>query len=325
VLGYNARALRVLITGGAGFIGSHVADAYLARGDEVAVLDNLSTGKDENVSLDCNWFAEGDVADSHFVEQEFASFHPEVVLHAAGSYADPSAWAEDARTNAVGTATVVQAAERHNVRRFVYLQTALCYGLHPESPVRPRRELDPSASSYAITKTAGEYFVRNSSLDWQSFRLANCYGPRNVSGPTPAFYKRLKAGQSVTVMDTRRDFVFIYDLVRLLVMALDGGGKARTIYHASSGSDQSIMEMYMAVEKAMNLSHAELPDLVARGPDDAPSILLDPEETEIDFGWTTSTSLELGVRAAVDYYNRHGVGATYTHLRLPAHGASQAS
>ena len=129
------------------------------------------------------------------------------------------------RPTCSGTSLVARASVSAKVRRLIYLQTALCYGLHPlEQPITLNHPILPTASSYAISKTAGEHYVALSGVDWQSFRLANAYGPRNLSGPLPTFYSRLTTGKPCFVMDTRRDFVFVSDLIDLLVQAIDGAG-----------------------------------------------------------------------------------------------------
>ena len=306
----------VLITGGAGFIGSHLTDRLLERGDDVLVIDNFATSRRDTLRPHDNLtLVEDTIADDDLVRRVFAEFGPEIVVHAAASYKDPDAWAEDSRTNAVGTANVVRGAQAASVSRLVYFQTALCYGLHPEEqPITLSHRLDPKDSSYAISKTAGEWYVRLSGLDWVSFRLANVYGPRNLSGPLPTFYQRLSTGKPVFVMDTRRDFVFVDDLADVAMKAIDGGGESG-VYHVSSGSDVSIKELFDATIKAMGIELEDDVEVRPRNPDDAPSILLDPSKTETDFDWSARTALEDGVAKAVDYYREYGVEETYTHLK----------
>jgi len=308
----------VLITGGAGFIGSHLTDRLIERGDDVLVIDNFATARRDTLPTHENLtLVEDTIADDELVRRVFAEFGPETVVHAAASYKDPEAWLEDSRTNAVGTANVVRASEAAGVSRFVYFQTALCYGLHPqEQPITLSHPLDPKDSSYAISKTAGEWYVRLSGLDWISFRLANVYGPRNLSGPLPTFVQRLSEGKSCFVMDTRRDFVFVDDLVDVALKAIDGGGQSG-VYHVSSGSDVSIEELFDATVKAMGIELEQEVEVRPRNPDDAPSILLDPSKTEADFEWAAGTPLETGVGKAVEYYREYGVAETFTHLKQP--------
>ena len=129
----------------------------------------------------------------------------------------------------------------------------------------------PSGSSYAITKTTNEQFLELSGIEYVTFRLANVVGPRNVAGPLPIFYQRLKDGKQCFVTESRRDFVFVKDLANVVVKACDGVGNGA--YHFSSGSDVSIMELYDAVVKAMNIDVYPKPDVRPVGEDDVFSIL----------------------------------------------------
>jgi UDP-glucose 4-epimerase len=310
--------VNILITGGAGFIGSHVAERMLARGAHVVVIDNFSTGRRDNLRPHSDVvLREGSIADAGLVDRVFTEYRPDVVLHAAASYKDPHDWAEDVRTNTLGTAHVVRAAERAKVSRLIFLQTALCYGLHPlEQPITLNHPLRPEGSSYALSKTAGEQYIALSQLDFISFRLANAYGPRNLSGPLPTFYQRLTAGKRCFVMDTRRDFIYVDDLVAVVVQALEGAGR-RGYYHVSSGSDYAIKELYDCTVSALGLRPSEEVEVRRPGPDDVASILLDPSRTNEDFGWRATTPLAEGVGRAISYYRQHDISQTFTHLKLP--------
>ena len=307
--------MKLLITGGAGFIGSHLADRLIARGDEVVVIDNFATGRRDNLEPSPKLhLIEGTIADPAVVDKAFERAKPEVVVHAAASYKDPNDWAEDARTNVVGTANVVAAASRAGVRRVIYFQTALCYGLHPiEQPITLEHPIRPEGSSYAISKTAGEQYVSLGDRDYISFRLANAYGPRNISGPLPTFFQRLTTGKPCFVMDTRRDFVFVDDLIDVVMKAIDGQGR-KGAYHVSSGSDYAIKELFEETLAALHMTLDKPVEVRPRNPDDVASILLDPSRTNQDFSWRTSTPLREGVRRAIEYYSERGIAQTYTHL-----------
>jgi UDP-glucose 4-epimerase len=308
--------MKVFITGGAGFIGSHLADKLLGRNDQVLVIDNYATGRRDNLQPQANLrVVEGTIADSDLVNRLFDEFKPDVVVHAAAAYRDPDDWSEDARTNVLGSANVVLAARRTGTKRLIYFQTALGYGLKPlEQPITLDHPLRPEGSSYAISKTAGEQYVELGGLDFLSFRLANAYGPRNLSGPLPTFFQRLTTGKACFVMDTRRDFVFINDLVDCVMKAIDGRGDSG-YYHISSGSDYSIKELFDATVKALGISMDGEVEVRPRNPDDAYTILLDPAKTNQTFDWQVKTPLEDGVRAAIDWYKENGITQTFTHLK----------
>lgn len=310
--------MNVLITGGAGFIGSHLADRLVARGDDVLVIDNFSTGRRDNLEVLQNLeVVEGTIADAGLVDAAFERFKPDVVVHAAASYKDPENWAEDSRTNVLGSANVVKAAQAAGVRRLIYFQTSLCYGLQPlEQPITLDHPILPQGSSYAISKTAGEQYVELSGLDYVSFRLANAYGPRNLSGPLPTFYHRLTHDKPCFVMNTRRDFIYVDDLVDVVMKAIDGAGRSGP-YHVSSGSDYSIKELFDATVGALGIELEEEVEVRERSPDDVYTILIDPSKTHEDFDWRTSTPLADGVKRAIEWYKVHGITQTYTHLKAP--------
>jgi nucleoside-diphosphate-sugar epimerase len=215
----------------------------------------------------------------------------------------------------VGSVNVIKASKTARIRRFIYFQTALCYGVKPqEQPITLSHPKNPGNSSYAISKTAAEDYLELSGLDYVTFRLANVIGPRNVSGPLPIFFSRLRDGKRCFVTEARRDFVYVGDLAKTVMRAADGMGQGT--YHFSSGKDIAIRELYDSVVSAMKLNDYPEPDIRALGPDDAASILLDPSRTFADFGEIKFTPLSEFIPLAIDYYREHGVLGEYTHLKL---------
>jgi UDP-glucose 4-epimerase len=312
--------MKILITGGAGFIGSHLAEFLLKREHAVLAIDNFSTGRRDNLIPQAGLkVIEGTIADSGLVNRIFREFRPDKVVHAAASYKDPENWSEDTLTNVLGTVNVVRSSLKEKVQRLIYFQTSLCYGLQPlEQPITLDHPLYSGkfsgGSSYAISKTAGEQYIELSGIDFISFRLANAYGPRNLSGPLPTFFHRLTNHLPCFVMDTRRDFIFIEDLIEIVAKAIEGMGE-KGYYHISSGSDFAIKELFDATVKALDIQLDQEVEVRPRGRDDVYTILLDPSKTNRDFSWRTRTPLEKGIRAAVEWYKAYGINQTYTHLK----------
>src|SRR3954468_18779972 len=124
--------MRAFVSGGCGQVGSHVVELLLARGDDVLAIDNFATGRREHLGAnDRLRLVEGSIADTALITGLFEEFRPSVVVHTAASYKDPDDWIGDALTNVVGGVNLIQAAKRGEVERFIYFQTALCYGTKP--------------------------------------------------------------------------------------------------------------------------------------------------------------------------------------------------
>ena len=307
--------MRIFVTGAAGQVGSHVVDSAIARGDEVVGIDNFATGREVHVALSSQYnFVKGSISDTELVDRLVGEFKPDVVVHTAAAYKDPDDWLTDVDTNVRGMVNLVDAAKTHSVGRFVYFQTALIYGVKPEeNPVSLQHPRRVDNSSYSISKGAAEDYLVLSGIDYVTFRLANVVGPRNVSGPLPIFFQRLSEGKKCFVTPARRDFVYVGDLVKAVMMASQGTGKGA--YHFSSGGDVAIIELYDEVVKAMGIGEYPEPERRELSPDDAPSILLDPSRTFADFGNIEFTPLAVTVWNAVKYYQEFGVTGGYTHLK----------
>lgn len=307
--------MRVLITGGAGMVGSHVAEILESRGDEIILVDNFATGRKEHlVNIKSEHKFEDSIANEMFYETLSTRFSSiDVIVHAAASFANGNDWSDHINSNVLGTALLTRLAEKFS-SRLIYFQTALCYGSNPTiQPVPLDYPRQPMASSYAISKTAGELYIEHSGIDFVTFRLANIVGPRNLSGPLPIFFKRITSGEKCIVANAKRDFIDVRNLASVVLQAVDGRGNGA--YHFSSGKDIEIIDLYRHVVSAMKLTDEpkfEYQENVAGGP---PSILLDPTKTFSDFEMPVLNSINHTVADAITYYKEFGVTREVTHLK----------
>ncbi len=296
-------------------VGSHVAELLEARGDEVIIIDNFATGRPEHLlNLKTQNRFEDSIANESLYDQLSTQFsNIDVIVHTAASFANGNDWSDHINTNVLGTALMTRLAQKFNCR-LIYFQTALCYGDNPTiQPVPLEYPRQPMASSYAISKTAGELYIEQSGVDFVTFRLANIVGPRNLSGPLPIFYKRIRAGKKCVIANAKRDFIDVRNLATVVLQAIDGRGNGA--YHFSSGKDVQIIDLYKKVVSAIKLDFEpefDFQENTAGGP---PSILLDPTRTYSDFDMPTLNSIEETVSGAISYYEKFGVTREVTHLK----------
>ena len=308
--------MRLLITGGAGCLGSNLVERYLPQGHDILVMDTFATSRREVLppGLERLTFHEASIADTHIVNDLFADFQPTHVIHSAAAYKDPDDWLEDANTNINGTINVVRAAEKAGVKRLINFQTALCYGrpdtvpIPIDAPVRP-------FTSYGISKTAGEQYLLQASVPAVSLRLANVTGPRLAIGPIPTFYTRLKESKSCFCSATVRDFLDMADFFSVvdLVLAEDA---PTGVFNVSTGEGKSIKDLFDAVCSYLGMEPPDVP-IVPPGDDDVPEVVLDPSETERQLGWRAEVGFQQTIDRMLNWYDRHGVSAIYSHLAAP--------
>lgn len=308
--------MRILITGGAGCLGSNLVEHWLPLGHDLHLIDNFATGKREVVpSVPGVVLTEGSVSDQALVDHVFEAFKPEVVVHSAAAYKDPADWREDVRTNVIGSINVARAASAHQVTRVVNFQTALCYG-RPETVPIPITHPARPFTSYGISKTAGEQYLLSSTVPVISMRLANITGPRLAIGPIPTFYKRLKAGQSVFCSDTVRDFLDMTDFLALMDLALAPAAPAG-IFNVSTGEGRTIKDVFDAVSSYLKIAPASPVPIVPPAADDVPVVVLDPSGTERAFQWKAKIGFADTITRQLAWYDRHGVTDVYSHLTAP--------
>jgi UDP-glucose 4-epimerase len=254
--------MKVLITGGAGFIGSHLAEQLLATGNSVRVLDNLSTGKRANLSTHAQLeFIQGDIRDRNLVLDAVrgvqAIVHLAAVASVQASVDDPTGTHE---TNFDGTLHLLEAARQEQVRRFLYASSAAVYGDNTRLPLVEDEVLNP-LSPYAADKLAGEYYLRfyhaKYGIETTAFRFFNIFGPRQdpsspYSGVISIFVERVSQGEPVIVFgDGRqtRDFVYVGDLVKLLSQALVRTETAGQVINVGRGKQCSLLDLLAALEQ----------------------------------------------------------------------------
>ena len=265
--------MKVLVTGGAGFIGSHVADAYLARGAEVWILDDLSSGRHANLPGAAK-FVQMDVADPA-VRDLFREVHFDVVNHHAAqidvrvSVNDPS---KDARINLLGLLNLAEAALEVGTRRFVYVSSGgVVYG-EPEHRPTPEGAPKLPLSPYGVSKLAGEfylnYYKRIRGLEYVALRYSNVYGPRQdphgEAGVVAIFSERLLDGRSLTIFgdgEQTRDYVFVGDVVRANMAATDlsfagvaEDGIDRAAFNVGTGVETSVNRLADLLEQIAGAS-----------------------------------------------------------------------
>jgi UDP-glucose 4-epimerase len=242
-------------------------------------------------------------------------FKPDILIHCA---VEPvqypiDEWV-DVQTNVGGTCNLIHAAKLCEVKRFIYFQTVLIYGaVYTQEPLPVDYRTDPK-SSYAISKLCAENYIKSSGLDYISFRLANHYGPRNLTGAFPVFFKKLTAGESCTIVDARRSLVFISDLVNLVMKGCDlsyPGG----VYHVSSDESFLIKDIFFMMFDMLNGWNMNKHIFKDADPNDMHTMILDWTKTKEVFGWEPLVSVKEGVIKTVNWYKANGVEKTFTHLK----------
>lgn len=297
-----------LVTGGAGFIGSHMVDALLAQGRRARVIDDYSTGRLQNLdhvrSNPGLEVIEGDINDAALVGRAMLGvervFHFAALADIVPSIRNPEGYF---RANVDGTFRVIEAARAAGVRRFVYAASSSCYGLATQVPTPETAPISPQYP-YAITKYLGEQIA----LGWAttygfpaiSLRLFNVYGPRSRTSGTygavfGVFLAQLLAGQPLTIVGDgtqMRDFIFVTDVVRAFLAAADSD-KIGKFYNVGANSPVS-------VNRLVELLRPRSTTTIPKRPGEPDITHADTSRIGRDLGWSPSVSFEAGVQAMLD-------------------------
>ena len=303
--------MRILVTGGAGFIGSNVVDGFLARGHELAVFDDLSTGKREFVDPRVRLF-EGDIAQPDAIERCIAEFRPEIVDHHAAqidvrhSVTDPI---HDARTNILGALALLQSCTHHGVRKFIYASTG--GALYAEGRTLPATEDHPinPESPYGVSKHTVEHYVYMwrllHGLDYTVLRYPNVYGPRQnphgEAGVNAIFIGLMLDGKRPKIFGTGeqvRDYVYVGDVVNANLLALDRA--SGEMLNIGTGVGTSVLDIVHAINEVLG-THLE-PIHEAARPGEVQRIYLDASRARDKLGWAPSVSFIDGLRRTLEWH-----------------------
>lgn len=309
--------MKILVTGGAGFIGSHIVDAYVNAGHDVVIIDNLSTGREKFINPKAE-FIKCDIRDTT-VRDIFAQDQFDVVNHHAAqmdvrlSVKDPI---YDAETNVIGLLNVFQNAVEHEVKKIIYASSGgVVYGeqdYFPADEAHPKRPDCP----YGVTKLAGEnylyYYAKTFGVTYSAFRYANVYGPRQnphgEAGVIAIFLEKLFKDEQPIIHgdgEQTRDFIYVGDVVRANVAALTQGDTQ--VFNIGTGIESNVNEIYQHLVELTGVHKEEKHGPGKPGEQRRSVLAIDKAREEL--GWQPSLDLRSGLAETVEFFQSHELEA----------------
>jgi UDP-glucose 4-epimerase len=308
--------VRILVTGGAGFIGSHVADGFRSAGHEVAVIDDLSTGNRANLDPSIKLYV-NDIRDPG-LETVFKDFRPDVVDHHAAQSNVPASLSDpvfDASVNVLGGLNLLRLCVSHAVKKFIYVSSGGAMYGEPDPRDLPVKETAPvrPLSPYGASKQALEAWLgvyqRTFGLDFTILRYGNIYGPRQgireEGAVVAVFAKRMAADEPVTIDGTgqqTRDFVYVGDCVTANVAAL--GRASGLALNIGTGQETSIRQIFDAMAEVAGYSHQ--PNFGQPRKGDVVRIVLNPALAREALGWQAVMPLHEGISRTYRFFSHNG-------------------
>lgn len=309
----HSKRAKILITGGAGFIGSHIADRFLRKDYDVVIVDDLSTGREENVPEDAK-FRKADIQDNVALSAIFEQEKPDFVCHQAAqkdvrlSVADP---AFDARINILGSINVLQNCMKHKVRKVVFASTG--GAIYGEQDIFPALETHPARpiSPYGITKLVTEHYLYYykvvHGLNYVSLRYSNVYGPRQdphgEAGVVAIFIQKMLDGEEPVINgdgEQTRDFVYVGDVAMANVLSVESE-RTGEIFNVGTGIETTVNEIAQQIKKIIN------PDIKLKHgpskPGEQKRSVIDCKKARNILGWEPRVALSDGLKETCDYFS----------------------
>lgn len=308
--------MRILVTGGAGFIGSHVVDALIERGHEVAVVDDLSTGKREHLNPQAKFY-HLDIRDAQGLDEVFAAERPEIVNHQAAranvreSMEKPVLYAE---VNVIGSLNLLELSRKYEVAKFIYASTGgAVYGepeYLPADEGHPINPLDPYGASKHFVEHYLYLYNANYGLRYTALRYPNVYGPRQdphgEAGVVAIFTgQMLQGGQPVIngSGEQERDFVYVGDIAEANIQAMERGDNQ--IYNLGWGVGTSVNDIFARLKEITGYKGEAVHGPPKLG--EVFKIYLDASKARRELGWEPQVGLEEGLRKTVEYFKTRAI------------------
>lgn len=302
--------MKVLISGGAGFIGSHVAEEFLSKGHEVVIVDNLATGAKKNVPKGAKLYKNN--LDDEYLKVIFEKERPSYVLHLAAQASVTVSMQypyEDFYTNTAGTLKLLLLANQFQVKKFLFASTAAVYGEPSYLPIDEAHRLDPK-SYYAQSKLSAENYIKLydmlNGLDTCVLRFANVYGPRQnpdgEAGVISIFINRMLQDQEVAIYDgsQTRDFIYVKDVAKACYLAMKSERKG--IFNISSGTETTITALYNLIANEIETSKA--PIYKPARQEEIERSVLDNQRAQRELRWGVQNDLQNGLIETIRYYKK---------------------
>jgi len=302
--------MKIIVTGGAGFIGSHITDILIESGHQVVIIDNLSTGKKSNLNSAATFY-EADIRDLANINNIFAIEKPDVLNHQAAhaivnaSINNPR---NDAEINVIGSVNLLQACSEFNIKKFIFAssggaiygqpKTNLCNEQHPIQPLSPYGAAKASIEIYA------EVFRHIYGIEYIGLRYGNVFGPRQdphgEAGVVAIFIQKMLNNQQCMIYGSgkqERDFIFVEDVAKASLLSLSDHPSG--FYNIGTGLGTNVNDIFNILKELTRYSEEAIYESERKG--EVFKIALDPSKAFVELGWQQETTMENGLKATVEY------------------------